>query len=111
MIGTSIGFGPLWGPGSGDRRVRHQRGKTFSKARFWTVMTNTLLKRGATMDLGRLRARLATPLTEVKSTEPGTVDVPNTEVGGKMVKMLGSPYKAPQDPVSSWRRWKQTWFF
>ena len=42
--------------------------ETLSKARFWTAMGNTHPKHGPSMDLGRLRARLASPLTEVKST-------------------------------------------
>ena len=56
-------------------------------------------KHGSSMDLGRLRARLAAPLTEVKSTESGKVDVLNIEVTGKVVKMLCAPYKDPQDPL------------
>ena len=52
------------------------------------------------MDLGRLRARLASPLTEVKSTESGKVDVVNIEVTGKVVTMLCAPYKDPQDPLN-----------
>ena len=63
-------------------------------------MGNTHPKHGASMDLGRLRARLASPLTEVKSTEPGKVDVVNIEVTGKVVKMLCAPYKDPQDPLT-----------
>ena len=51
------------------------------------------------MDLGRLRARLASPVTEVKSTESGKVVVVNIEVTGKVVKMLCAPYKDPQDPL------------
>ena len=51
------------------------------------------------MDLGCLRARLASPLTEVKSTESGKVDVVNIEVTGKVVKMLCASYKDPQDPL------------
>ena len=49
--------------------------ETLSKARFWTAMGNSHPKHGSSMDLGRLRARLASPLTEVKSTESGKVDV------------------------------------
>ena len=49
--------------------------------------------------LGRLRALLASPLTEVKCTDSGKVDVLNIEVSGKMVKMLSAPYKDPQDPL------------
>ena len=73
--------------------------ETLSKARFWTAMGNTHPKHGSSMDLGRLRARLASPLTEVQSTESGKVDVVNIEVTGKVVKMLCSPYKHPQDPL------------
>ena len=51
------------------------------------------------MDLGRLRARLASPLTEVKSTDSGKLDVVNIEVTEKVVKMLCAPYKDPQDPL------------
>ena len=51
------------------------------------------------MDLGRLRARLGDPLTEVKSLESGKVDVLNIEVGGKMVEMFCTPYNDPQDPL------------
>ena len=65
-------------------------------------MGNTLRKRGATMDLGRLRAQLALPLTGVKSTESRKVDVLNVEGGGKMVKMLCAPYKDQQDPFKFW---------
>ena len=54
---------------------------------------------GASMDLGCTHARLALPLTEVKSTESGKVQVLNIEVSGKMVKMLCTPYKDPQDPL------------
>ena len=49
------------------------------------------------MDLGRLRARLASPLTEVESTECGIVDELSIEAGGRMVKMLCAPWKDPQD--------------
>ena len=51
------------------------------------------------MDLGHLRARLASPLTEVKSTESVKVDVVDIEVTGKVVKMLCAPYKDQQDPL------------
>ena len=51
------------------------------------------------MYLGRLRARLASLLTEVKSTECGKEDVVNFEVTGKVVKMLCAPYKDPQEPL------------
>ena len=70
-----------------------------SKARFSTAIGHTYPKCGASMDLGRLRAQLASPLTEVKSTESGKVDVVNIEVSGKMVKMLCAPYKDPEDPL------------
>ena len=62
-------------------------------------MGNTDPKHGSSMDLTRLRAQLASPLTKVKSTESGKVDVVNIEVTGKVVKMLCSPYKDPQDPL------------
>ena len=62
-------------------------------------MGNTHPKHGSSMDLGRLRARLASPLMEVKSTESGKVDVVNIEVIGKVGKMLCAPYKGPQDPL------------
>ena len=65
--------------------------ETLTKVRFWTAMGHTYPKHGASMDLGGLRQRLAWPLTEVKSTEPGKVDVVNIEVSGKMVKMLCAP--------------------
>ena len=51
------------------------------------------------MDLGRLCARLATPMTEVKSMESGKVDVLNIEDGRKMVTMLCTPNKDRQDPL------------
>ena len=70
-----------------------------SKARFWTAMGHTYPKHGASMDLGRLRARRASPLTEVKSPESGKVDVVNIEVIGNVVKMLSAPYKDPQDSL------------
>ena len=62
-------------------------------------MGHTFPKQGASMDLGPLRVRLAWHLTDVRSTESGTVDVLNIEAGGKMVKMLCPPYKDPQDPL------------
>ena len=62
-------------------------------------MASTLRKRGAAMDLGRLRARLATALMKIKSTQSGKVDVLNIEVGGKMVKLLCTPYRVPQGPL------------
>ena len=71
--------------------------KTLSKARFWTAKAHAFRKHWASMDLGRLRARLASPLTEVKSTESGKVDVLNIEVSGKMVKMACAPYADQQD--------------
>ena len=61
-------------------------------------MENTHPKHGSSMDLGRLGARLASPLTVVKSTESRNVDVVSIEVTGKVVKMLCAPYKDPQDP-------------
>ena len=73
--------------------------ETLSKARFWRATGHTFSKRGASMDLGRLRARLASPLTEVKSTESGKVDVLNIQASGKMVKMLCAPDINPQDPL------------
>ena len=62
-------------------------------------MGHTFPKHGPSMDLGRLCARLASPLTEVKSTESGKVDVLNIEASRKMVKMMCAPYKDPQDPL------------
>ena len=62
-------------------------------------MGNTHAKHGSSMDLGRLHARLASPLTEFKSTESGKVDVVNIEVTGKVLKMPCAPYKDPQDPL------------
>ena len=59
-------------------------------------MGNTHPKHGSSMGLGRLRA-CASPLTEVKSTESGKVDMVNIEVTGKVVKMLCAPYQDPQD--------------
>ena len=63
------------------------------------MMGHTYPKHGASMDLGRLRARLASALTEVKSTESRKVDMLNIEVTGKVVKMLCAPYKDRQDPL------------
>ena len=40
--------------------------ETLRKARLWRAMGHTFQKHGASMDLGRLRAGLASPLTEVK---------------------------------------------
>ena len=62
-------------------------------------MGNTHPKHGSSMDLDPLRASLALPLTEVKATESGRVDVVDIEVTGKVVKMLCAPYKGPQDPL------------
>ena len=62
-------------------------------------MGHTFAKHGASMDLCPLRARLASPLTEVKSTQSGKVGVVNIVVSGKTVKMLYSLYKDPQDPL------------
>ena len=62
-------------------------------------MGNTHPKHGSSMDLGRPRARLAPPLTEVKPTESGKVDVVNIEVTGRVVKTLCPSYKEPQDPL------------
>ena len=62
-------------------------------------MRNTHPKHGSSMDLGRLRARLASPLTEVKSMESGKVNVVKIEVTGKVLKVLCAPYKEPQDPL------------
>ena len=76
--------------------------ETLSKARFWTAMGNTLPKHGSSMDLRRLRARLTSPLTKVKSTESGKVDLVNIQVTGKVVKMLCVPYKDLQDPLNFW---------
>ena len=62
-------------------------------------MGHTFPKHGASMDIGRLCARLVSPWTEVKSAESGKVDVLNIEVSGRMVKMLCAPYKDPQHPL------------
>ena len=97
MTGMSFGFGSLRGLGNGKLRLCRQNGKR--AARFWTAMGDTYPKHGASMDLGRLRQQLTSPLTEVKSTESGKVDVVNIELSGKMVKMLCAPYKDPQDPL------------
>ena len=59
-------------------------------------MGHTFPKHGASMDVGPLRARLASPLTEIKSTESGKVDGLNIEVSGKVVQMLCAPYEEPQ---------------
>ena len=74
--------------------------ETLSKARFWMAMGHTYPKHGASMDLGRLRARLASPLMEVTCTQSEKVDVVSIEVSGKVVKMLCAPYKDPQDPLN-----------
>ena len=73
--------------------------ETLSKVGFWTAMGNTHPEHGSSMDLGRLRARLPSPLAEVKSRESRKVDVVNIEVTGKVVKMLCAPYKDEQDPL------------
>ena len=73
--------------------------ETLSKAWFWTAMGHNFLKHGASMDFRRLRARLAWPLTEVKSTESAKVDVLNMEASRRMVNMLCAPYKDPQNPL------------
>ena len=99
MTGMSFGFGCFLGLGSGYLRLRRRNEKTLSKARFWTAMGNTHPKHGSSMDLGRMRAIPASPLTEVKSRESGKVDVVNIEVTGKVVKMLCAPYKEPQSPL------------
>ena len=52
------------------------------------------------MNLPCLHARPAVPLTEVKSTECGKVDVLNIEASGKMGKVLCAPYNDPQDPLN-----------
>ena len=62
-------------------------------------MGETFPKHAASMDLGRLRQRLVSPLSEVKSTDSGNVDLVNIEVGGKMVKILCAPSKDPQDTL------------
>ena len=80
-------------------RLRRRNTETLSKARFWTAMRHTYPKHGASMVLDRLRRRLASPLTEVKSTKSGKVDLVNMEVGGNMVKMLCAPYKGPRDTL------------
>ena len=62
-------------------------------------MGHTFPKHGAAIELGRLRARLASPLTEGKSTVSAKVDVLKIEAVGKMVKMLCAPSKVAQDPL------------
>ena len=94
-----FGFGSLLGSWQWKAEAPSPKWEMLSKARFWTVMGNTHPKHGSSMDLGRLRAQLASPLTEVKSAESGKVDVVNIEVTGKVVKMLYAPYKDPQDPL------------
>ena len=84
-------FGIPFGAWQWKQRAPTPKWATLSMARFWTVMANTLSKCGATIDLGRLCARLAIPLTKVKCTESGTVDVLNIGVGGEMVKMFCAP--------------------
>ena len=99
MTGMSFVFGSLWGLANGKLRLRRQNGKRSARrgsGRRWDMIYP---KHGASMDLGRLRQRLPSPLTEVKSTASGKVDVVNIEVSGKIVKMLCAPYKDPQDPL------------
>ena len=43
--------------------------ETLSNVRFWTAMRHTFPERETSMNIARLRARLAQPLTDVKSTE------------------------------------------
>ena len=73
--------------------------ETLSKARFWTAMGNIHPSHGSSMNLGRLRARPASPLTDVKSTESGKLNVVNIEVTAKVVKMLCAPWKITQDTL------------
>ena len=89
----SLGFGSLLGAWQWKAEAPSPKWQTLSKARFWTAMGNTHPKHGSSMDLGRLCARLAAPLTEVKSTKSSKVDVVNIEVTGNVVKMLCAPYK------------------
>ena len=99
MTGMSIGFRSLWGLGNDKVEALSPKWETLSQARFWTAMGHTFPKHGASMGDGRLPARLASPLTESKSTEFGKVDVVDVEVSEKIVKMLCAPYKDPQDPL------------
>ena len=82
--------------------------ETLSKARFWLAMGHTSPKHGASLHLDRLRARLSSPLMEVKSTESGKVDVVNIEVNGKMVKIVCVRTKMRKILLSFWRRWTPT---
>ena len=77
----------------------HPKWENMSKARLWTLPRPLVGKRKATMDFGRIRARLASPLTEVKSSESGKINVVNIEVTGRMVKMLCGPHEDPQDAL------------
>ena len=43
----------------------HPKCETLSKTQFWTMPGTTVPKRGAAMDLGRIRARWVAPLGEV----------------------------------------------
>ena len=87
------------GPWQWKADALSRKWEMLSKTRFWTEMGHTHPKLRASMDLGRLRRPLASPLNKVKSMESGNLDVVNIEVTGKMVKMLCSPYKDPQDPL------------
>ena len=84
--------------------------RTLSKARFLAAMDDTLPQRGATMDFGRLCARLATPQTDVKSGESGKVDVLNIQVMERSSKGCVPPMKIHKIPLRSRRRLEQTWF-
>ena len=95
----SIGLGSLLGARQRKAEAPLPKWETLSKAQFWTAMGHTFPKHGASMDLGRLHARVASPLTDLKSTQSGKVDMMNIEVSGKMVKMLCAPCKDPQDPL------------
>ena len=75
--------------------------ESLSKLRFWTAMGHTFPEHGASMHIDCLRALLASPLTKVKSTKFGNADVLNIQAGAKMVKMLCTPHKGPQDPLKS----------
>lgn len=77
----------------------HPKWETLAKARLWTLPGQTVPKHGASTDFGRIRKRLAEPLTDVKSSESGKLDVLNIETAGRMVKILCAPYKDPQDPL------------
>ena len=73
--------------------------ETLSKARFWKAMGNTQPKHGLSMDLGCLRARLASPLTEVTSTESVKVDLVHIEVTGNVCQNPVCPLQSSQDPL------------